>query len=469
MSTPLTVYNSVNAYSDGKRAWQLGLLVDIGSTFTKTLILDGQANIVGQAQARTSIETDVLDGVLGALDSLPTGRGPYDWALCSSSAAGGLRMASVGLTAALSGRAGTLSALGAGAKVVCTEHGLLSKEAIGRIEASSPHLVLLAGGIDGGNAQALLTNAERLSALQTPFGYIVAGNVDASEAAAEILRGASADGRDVMTVDNVFPRPGEINITPTREVVRELFLRHITKAKGLDELMTLLKVEIEPTPLAVSRAVSYIGDQSSPVVFVDLGGATTDVHSLGGQRAETRNAEIPSPEVMRTVEGDLGMRWGAPGILDAMGVERIAEVNKKTGGDIETEAQRRRDDPGFVPLDEHDRRVDNALAVAAVTIAIERNAGRVVVKHQPWGDRYQVIGKDLRKTQILISTGGAFRHVADPVQVVTDALADIEDVQAPAAPTIAIDSKYLLYAIGLAARVWPSLASQIATHVLGDN
>ena len=465
MTAAIRVRESIHTYIDNDRPWTHGLLVDIGSTFTKALVVDERGNIVGQAQARTSIETDVLDGVLGALAQMPTGSGPYDWALCSSSAAGGLCMASIGLTSALSGRAGILSALGAGAKVVSTEHGMLDDDAVSRIESHSPHLVLLAGGLDGGNAGALLSNAKRLAELQTPFGYIVAGNIDAREEAAAIL---SADGRDVMCVDNVFPRPGEINITPTREVVRELFLRHITKAKGLDGLMNILKVEIEPTPLAVSRAIVHLGDKSGPLVFVDLGGATTDVHSLGGQRAEKRNAQIPAPEVMRTVEGDLGMRWGAPGIVDAMGVERISRVNKLLDCDIEAEARQRRDNPGFVPSSAHDSRVDNALAVAAVTIAIERHAGRVVVKHRPWGDRYQVIGKDLRKTHLLIATGGAFRHVADPVKVVNDALADIEEVQAPVAPTIAIDSNYLLYAIGLTAGVWPALAHKLSTRLFTE-
>ena len=462
MSQALVVTDNVETFSGG-RSWQRGLFVDVGSTFTKVLSITSDGNILGQAQSRTTIESDVMDGVLAGVSKLPAPDQPYDWALCSSSAAGGLRMASIGLTEALSGKAGTLSALGAGAKVVSTAFGLLDDAQIDRIEREEPHLVLLAGGLDGGNSDALLHNAARLAQLRSPFGYIVAGNQAVSEQAAGIL---GHDSRDVMIVENVFPRPGEINITPTREVVRELFLRHITKAKGLDGLMRTLKAEIEPTPLAVSRAMAHLGGRNEPVVLVDLGGATTDVHSLGGQRLERRNAEVPAPEVMRTVEGDLGMRWGAPGIFDAMGSERIHRVEQQLCCDLQAETARRRDDPGFVPANDADTAIDKALAVAAVTIAVERHAGRVVVKHRPWGDRYQVVGKDLRKTDILIATGGAFRHVADPVGVVRGALESIEDVQAPECPRIAIDSKYMLYAIGLAAGVWPSLAQTLSNRLM---
>ena len=449
------------------REWTRGLLVDVGSTFTKVMVVDSQGNVLGQAQGPTTIDTDVLEGVQMAVAQLPVeAKPPYDWALASSSAAGGLKMASVGLTASLSGRAGELSVLGAGAKVVCTEHGLLDDTAIARIEASTPHLVLLAGGLDGGNTAALLHNARALSALDSPLGFIIAGNAAAASDAASIL---TTTQRDVQIVDNVFPKPGEIQITATRESVRDLFLRHITKAKGLDALMEQLKTQCEPTPLAVSQAVSVVAHEDRPVVLIDLGGATTDVHSLGGQRVERRAVEIPSPEVMRTVEGDLGMRWGAPGITGAMSDTNRGQVDIRLGCDVIAEAARRRDDPGFIPLTEHDRKVDLALATAAITVAVERHAGRVVVKHRPWGDRYQVIGKDLRDTRMLIATGGAFRHVDNPVAIVNMALADIEGVQAPENPRVVIDSNYALYAIGLLSRIDPGLARSLAENTLLDN
>jgi uncharacterized protein (TIGR01319 family) len=448
----------------GRRPWHRGLLIDVGSTFTKALVINEQGSILGRAQAPTTIENNVLEGVEAAVGALPDGAGPpYDWALASSSAAGGLRMASVGLTASLSGRAGSLAALGAGAKIIAMEHGLLDETAVQRIDAAAPHLVLLAGGIDGGNADALLHNARMLSRVSSALGFIIAGNADAADEAAQLLD----DGkRDVRVVDNVFPRVGEIAITATREAVRDLFLQHITRAKGLDNLMAVLQTDCEPTPLAVSRGLAHLPGQGDPVVFVDLGGATTDVHSYGGLRQDSRNVEVPDPEVMRTVEGDLGMRWGAPGTVAAMSETNRARIELATECDLEHEAIRRHDDPKFLPATERDRTIDRELAQAAVSIAIERHAGRVVVRHRPWGDRYQVTGKDLRSCRLMVATGGAFHHVGDPVAVVEAALAAIDDAQAPRQPGIAIDSRYVLYAVGLLARLAPELAAKLASQAL---
>lgn len=446
------------------RPWDRGLLIDVGSTFTKVMVIAPYGAMVGRAQAPTTIDNDVMEGVAAALDHLPeAARGAYDWALASSSAAGGLRMASVGLTENLSGRAGALAAFGAGAKVIANEHGFLDDEAIARIDAAEPHLVLLSGGLDGGNKEALLHNARMLTALQSARGFIVAGNAHAAADADALLK----DGmRDVRVVDNVFPRAGEIAMTATRDAVRDLFLRHITQAKGLDGLMETFRTECEPTPLAVSRALAHLPGKGGPVVFVDLGGATTDVHSLGGVRDDHRAVEVPDPEVMRTVEGDLGMRWGAPGTVDAMSSASRAAAEAALGCDLAREAARRREQPSFLPQTEADRAVDRVLAQAGVTTAIERHAGKVVVRHRPWGDRYQVTGKDLRQTRVLVATGGAFRHGRDPELMVQASLGYIEGAQSPRAPAIAIDNSYALYAIGLLARLAPDLARQVAAQAI---
>ena len=250
----------------------------------------------------------------------------------------------------------------------------------------------------------------------------------------------------------------------TREAVRDLFLRHITHAKGLDGLMASFATECEPTPLAVSRALEHLPGGGGPVVFVDLGGATTDVHSLGGVREEQRAVEIPEPDVMRTVEGDLGMRWGASGTVGAMSSVALTAVETELGCSLADEADRRRDTPSFLPVTDLDRAVDRALAVAAVAIAMERHAGKVVVRHRPWGDRYQVTGKDLRPTRIVVATGGAFRYGRDPDAMVASALAEIEGAQVPRNPEIAIDNSYALYATGLIAHFSPGLARRLAAH-----
>jgi uncharacterized protein (TIGR01319 family) len=302
-----------------------------------------------------------------------------------------------------------------------------------------------------------------LSKLTSALGFIIAGNADIAKDAARLLQNGR---RDVRIVGNVFPRPGEISIHHTREAVRDLFLLHITKAKGLNHLMGALKTECEPTPLAVSRTLWALQEDKRPIVLVDLGGATTDVHSIGGIFRKRHNAELPAPDVMRTVEGDLGMRWGAPGVVTAMRSGLLSKIESELDCDMEKETRKRRENPSYIPLVDKDRAIDNALAVAAVSIAIERHAGRLMVRHLPWGDRYYVDGKDLRPCQFLVATGGAFQYVEDPRQTVMDALSNIEDAQSPINPRIVIDAQYCLYAVGLVARYDRNFATKLTENLL---
>jgi uncharacterized protein (TIGR01319 family) len=405
----------------------------------------------------------VLLGTAQAVAALPPAcGGGFDWALACSSAAGGLRMASVGLTAALSGRAATFAVLGAGAKVVAVEAGYLDDGAIERLRRARPHLLLLSGGTDGGNQAALRHNAARLAPLHDVCGIVIAGNRSAASEAAALL---TDRGRDVRVVDNVFPAPGEVVIAPSREAIRELFMLHITRAKGLDGLMGMLRCECEPTPLAVSRALwDSVGE---PVVLVDVGGATTDVHSVAPAQSAQR-ARPPAPEVMRTVEGDLGVRAGAPAIVDAMGESLRTRLEASLGADLKKAARLRRDHPDHLAAGDPDLAIDGALAAVAVAVAISRHTGDVVVPDRTWGERREVLGRDLRPCRLLLATGGVFAHSADAAAVIRRALADLDGPLVPSEPAIAIDRAYIAYAIGLVARLDRSLAKTMTATVLKD-
>ena len=66
-------------------------------------------------------------------------------------------------------------------------------------------------------------------------------------------------------------------------------------------------------------------DGVGDVVVVDVGGATTDVYSVTSPDLDEDPAEREAVATMwrsRTVEGDLGVRWNAPGIVEAATRER---------------------------------------------------------------------------------------------------------------------------------------------------
>jgi len=79
--------------------------------------------------------------------------------LASSSAAGGLRMVTVGLVRELTAEAARQAALGAGARLVGAFAYRLTARDVGEIEGLAPDILLLCGGTNGGNSEVILHNA----------------------------------------------------------------------------------------------------------------------------------------------------------------------------------------------------------------------------------------------------------------------------------------------------------------------
>ncbi|MGE0217907.1 glutamate mutase L [Mycolicibacterium sp.] len=449
----------------GDRPWRRGLLVDVGSTFTKVCVVGPDGTLLAAARDHTTIDSDVLVGVTGALALLPAAAGgPFDWALTSSSAAGGLRMVSVGLTASLSGRAGEMAALGAGGKLIDVLNGYLADSDVERIKDCAPHVILLTGGTNGGNTAAMTHNASRL-ALVRNVSYVLAGSAQGSEQAAGILRGA---GADVRVADNVFPAPGALEISSVRDAVIDVFMTHITKAKGLDHLLSVLDAPCEPTPVAASRVLDSwrrTGDDSA--VLVDVGGATTDVHSSGGrQHLGNGGARLPLPEVQRTVEADLGMRWGAEGVVHTMAEDTLTRLRTELGVDLRKSARLRAEQPEFIPDSPVERLADREIARRAVGVAVDRHVGHLVIRRRPWGERHRLDGKDLRNAGLLLVTGGVFQHASDPARLVAEALAgDAGSGMVPRDPQICVDDRYAAFAVGLIAPYSEQLARALFGHL----
>lgn len=207
----------------------LALLIDFGSTYTKLRAVDlDAAAVVGSAQGPSTVTSDITIGLDAALENLARamdGLPDFDHRLASSSAAGGLRMTTVGLVPDLTAKAARMAALGAGAKLAGTYAFELTDSDVAAIETEAPDMVLLSGGTDGGNRKVIELNAERLaeSALYCPV--VVAGNRSAADGVAATLERA---GKTVIVTENVMPRHLELNIEPAREAIRQLLsLIHI--------------------------------------------------------------------------------------------------------------------------------------------------------------------------------------------------------------------------------------------------
>ncbi|MDG4831090.1 glutamate mutase L [Solwaraspora sp. WMMD1047] len=431
---------------------------DVGSTFTKASVVElAGGALVGSAAVPTTSDSDVLRGLDAAVGRAAAGLDAgavagAPWYVCSS-AGGGLRLAVVGYEELVTARAGQRVGLSAGARVVHVAAGRLDGAAVAALRAARPDVVLLVGGTDGGDAEVLEFNGARLARARWRVPVVVAGNAEATPGVVEVLAGR---GVPVWSAGNVLPRIGVLSPASARAAIREVFLRHVIGGKRLSRGRRFGELVRAATPDAVLAGVEVLADRTGgDLVVVDVGGATTDVYSA--LTPDERDAG-PAGEAAgslwraRTVEGDLGVRWSAPGVVRAAVEERMITDDERVV--LAERADRLAGLPGWLPADEADRAVDRRIAVLAATIAVRRHA-----RPGPAGDR---TGRDLRDARLLIGSGGVLRHARpdDAAAVLAAVLADHAGGWAlPRAARAVVDVEYVLAAVGLLAPQWPDAAA----------
>jgi uncharacterized protein (TIGR01319 family) len=447
------------------------LLIDFGSTFTKLRAVDlDKAEIIGSGQGLSTVSTDVTEGLNAALKDLESRIGAlpdFKHRLACSSAAGGLAMVTVGLVRELTAEAAKQAALGAGAKLTgAFSHGLTEAD-ISAVKALDPDIVLLAGGTDGGNADVIIENAQKLAASNVTCPVIAAGNRDVADVVRKIFEDA---GKPVTVTENVMPEFGELNVEPARAAIRQVFIDRIVHAKGIDRAAETFDAVLMPTPAAVLDAARLLSEGVSgqpglgPLLVVDIGGATTDVHSVAsgeptGEGVITHG--LPEPHLKRTVEGDLGMRLNAHAIAEAAGLETLAGdaglTPARAGKILDAVAADIERLPGS---GDEEARFDRALAAAALKIAVTRHAGVLNIVQTVSGPVSVQTGKDLGRIETLIGTGGVLAHGEGAKEILSAGLADAAQPQSlkPKNPALLLDSDYVLYAVGLLAAVAPEAA-----------
>jgi uncharacterized protein (TIGR01319 family) len=448
------------------------LLIDFGSTYTKLRAVDvDRREVLGSGQGPSTVATDITVGMRAALSDLErrTGRLPrFAHRLASSSAAGGLRMVTVGLVRELTAEAARRAALGAGARVIATFAYRLTTADVSRIEGLAPDIVLLAGGTDGGNSEVVLHNARRLGDSRLECPVIYAGNRGAADEAAGMLRRKS-----VIMTENVMPDFNVLDIEPARAAIRRVFIERIVHARGIDRARDELDAVLMPTPAAVLEGARLLADGVAgraglgSLLVVDPGGATTDVHSVASGEPATPGAipqGLPEPREKRTVEGDLGMRHNAAAIVEAAGMAAIARDCAVPPERIAPLIARLAHDVGMLPHTPEEAAVDRALARAAVALAVTRHCGTVETVYTPTGPVVVQRGKDLSQVTAVIGTGGAVVASSDPRGILSGALYDSRTPTSlrPRQPRLLLDRHYLLYACGLLGAVDAGAAFELA-------
>jgi len=445
------------------------VFIDFGSTYTKAVAIDiAKAELIGSVRVPSTVETDITIGLSEALDRLATGKVPGGNITACSSAAGGLKMVCIGFVPELTSEAAYRAALGAGARVTGLYSYELNRSEIAEIEASAPDIVLLTGGTDGGDRKTIVHNAQLLA--QTGPGVknvIVAGNKSAADEIKDIFRGSE---KNIVFTSNVMPDIGVLDMEGGNREIRRLFMNRIVEAKGIGRARRLIGDIIMPTPSAVLEAARWLAEGAGgeagfgELIVIDVGGATTDVHSIARgvpSRDDIVTMGLPEPYEKRTVEGDLGLKYNIPALMELVKGRQLPVGLAEAVAAFQA---------GKLPATDEEYTCHEFLTRCTVEIAVNRHAGRLEEVYRVSGRMLVQRGKDLTRVGTVIGTGGPVIFARNPGVILSGALYDERQpaVLKPKAPKFLLDRNYILFAIGLLGQKEPETAVRIARRYLSS-
>lgn len=467
------------------------LVYDVGSTYTKVSAFNRQEKelkFIGHSQAPTTVQ-NIETGLINAGSNLAHTLGWKELipeiTLATSSAAGGLRMVAMGYMPRVTAKAAKEVAMSAGARVLeIITHDTPIDFRIQVLQEIMPDIILLAGGTDGGDQNSLLENAQVIVQSKVRAVVIIAGNAQAQQQVEGILQ---SSGIRTIRVANVMPTIHELKVKPAREAIHREFIRQITQSKGLGKLLEMVSNQkVMPTPGAVLMGTELLAlgtteqDGLGDLLVIDIGGATTDVHSVLPELAYLSNEEkglIISNEKQlsyRTVEGNLGLRVSATGIIETAGaiavLAKVGLEGKALAKELENYTRFLESEPEHISVEQKEKLFDQALAITAVEIALKRHAGYLAQSFDPVLGIIPgaPIGRDLRKVERVIGVGGIFAHSTEEhsKQILIKALENPGISLLPKTPEFIIDKNYLLYTVGAMAQEYPNEALTLALNLI---
>ena len=450
------------------------LVAEIGSTTTVVNAfkdLDTENPVFwAQGQAPTSVmDGDVRIGLQGAIDDLckkmEIDSLEYDEMLATSSAAGGLKMTVHGLVYDMTAKAAKEAALGAGGIIHYVTAGKLRRTDLAKIKEVNPNLILIAGGVDYGERETAIDNAEKIRALGLKTPIIYAGNIENQEEMKLIFDEES--GQKLYNVENVYPKIDDLNVEPCRKVIQDAFEEHITNAPGMEHVRDMVNGPIIPTPGAVMECTKLLYDCLGDLIVLDVGGATTDLHSVATESDKIARIMVsPEPKAKRTVEGDLGVYVNRMKVIESIGEEKLRKECEKMGIDLDKTLETY----VAIPKTEDEFKLVERLTKEAVLKAVERHAGIIRYIYGPSGRSTVAEGKDLTPVKYIVGTGGALTRLPHRVEIMQE-IAKHNETGMMLFPTehaqILVDNDYIMASLGVLSKRYREAAIRLLEKSLG--
>ncbi|MDR1781554.1 MAG: glutamate mutase L [Bacilli bacterium] len=443
------------------------LVAEIGSTTTIVNAfnnLDTNPQLIAQGQYRTTVDLDDVNiGLDKAIENLKNNLNvtelEYNDFLATSSAAGGLKMSVHGLVYEMTAKAAKEAALGAGSNIQNITVGILSDFDLEKLQTNPPNIILIAGGVDYGEKQTALTNMQKVLELNLNIPIIYCGNIANHDDIKYLVNKYHV--QDLVSItENVYPSIDVLNVEPVRKIIHDTFEKHITKAKGMAKIKEKVKTHIIPTPGAVMEAAKLLKDNLGDLVAIDVGGATTDVHSVtSGSEEISRILINPEPEAKRTVEGDLGLYVNAKNIFDNLDLNKVSQ---KLNISID-EVNELFNNIKPIPTNDLEKKFALILCEYATETSLLRHVGDYKNLYTISGAKKMAEGKDLTNIDYVILTGGALTRLPNTENLIKDIIMRNKNKKLLPINNVTIlkDNDYIMASAGIISKINPEAALKL--------
>ena len=225
---------------------------------------------------------------------------------------------------------------------------------------------------------------------------------------------------------------------------------------GMSKIRGLVSGSIVPVPAAVNMAAQLFYEIKGPCMVIDIGGATSDVHSVCQDSERFRNVlTSPEPFAKRTVEGDMGVYKNR--MIVAQHMKEPPENDWRT---LLEQLQ---------PIAENARQQElvDRLTQAATHVALSRHVGKIHYLYLQSGRKTMASGKDCTDVKTILLTGGALIYHTDAIEMVTRTLKSMDPtLLIPSNVSISVDKQYLLSTIGVLSLEYPQEAKQLMLDLI---
>lgn len=440
------------------------LVAEIGSTTTQVnafSINKQNPKFLGRGVSGTTVENDVNIGLkLAILDlckNLDVDSIVYNEMFASSSAAGGLRMTVHGLVYEMTVKASKEAALNAGANIHLVTANKITKENQNAILKIKPNIILVAGGTDYGEKETAIYNIRKILELKLEIPIIYAGNIENQEKIRDIFKNAKKE-EFLRIVENVYPRVDLLNILPLRKVIYETFEENIIHAKGMEHILEMVNQKIMPTPGSVMESTMILYEKIGNIMTIDVGGATTDIHSIAIPSDDFKKFQEGEPLSKRTVEGDLGVFINHKNIINLFKNGELLEKFGKNVNNIEELLV----NYTYIPRNSIQKKFVFELTTKCTNIALDRHVGDLKKVFTSSGQKIIPEGKDLTQIKNIILTGGALINLENTDNIITDYIIKNPTKLLPRENVhIFKDNDYIMASVGVLSLKYPDIAYKL--------